>query len=243
MARTIPLTDNPLIIHPAIPLPFSLLAAAMAAAIAILTGLCGYRKKSSNPSSPPSIKPLDSPLNFPAPPENPSILPPPPPPQLEARSGPEEANESITKNRSEETKDQTTTLPLPPALKTLRETNSCNNFSSSTRKLSSSLSVKVPRTMSMGKVQDQFQRKKGKLKAEDSILIRPIILGEKCRVPADEDDAVLYDGKGKRITTYHPKSSASYSLSRNTSIIDQTAIPATTQDRDDNRQKPADEIS
>lgn len=43
---------------------------------------------------------------------------------------------------------------------------------------------------------------------EDSVWKKTIILGERCRVPRDDDDddLKLYDEKGHKIMTYHPKS-------------------------------------
>lgn len=42
-------------------------------------------------------------------------------------------------------------------------------------------------------------------KHEDSIWKKTIILGEKCRVPEEEEDDILYDEKGNKFSTYHPK--------------------------------------
>ncbi|KAL1552334.1 hypothetical protein AAHA92_13144 [Salvia divinorum] len=43
---------------------------------------------------------------------------------------------------------------------------------------------------------------------EDSVWKKTIILGERCRVPKDddEDELKLFDEKGHKIITYHPKS-------------------------------------
>ncbi|KAL7205313.1 hypothetical protein ACSBR2_018290 [Camellia fascicularis] len=59
---------------------------------------------------------------------------------------------------------------------------------------------------------------------EDSILKKTIILGEKCKVP-DENDTILYDEKGNMTSTYHLKTPNSLALSRQTSSIDLEAIP------------------
>lgn len=45
-----------------------------------------------------------------------------------------------------------------------------------------------------------IQSWEGKLKHEDSIWMKTIILGEKCRVPDEEEGAIIYEGKGKRIS-------------------------------------------
>ncbi|KAF5938413.1 hypothetical protein HYC85_022672, partial [Camellia sinensis] len=60
---------------------------------------------------------------------------------------------------------------------------------------------------------------------EDSIWKKTIILGERCRV-LDEDDTILYDENGNRISAYHPKTPSSLALSRQTSSIDPEAIPS-----------------
>ena len=66
------------------------------------------------------------------------------------------------------------------------------------------------------------KKKKGKLKVEDSVWMKTIILGEKC-VPDEEDDAVIYEGKGKKISAYHPKSCMS--VSRQCSSMEPNALP------------------
>lgn len=62
--------------------------------------------------------------------------------------------------------------------------------------------------------------------AEGSVWMKTIILGERCRVPAEEDDdAVFYDGKGNRISAYHPRTPRSLPVSRTCSYIDPTSVP------------------
>lgn len=59
-------------------------------------------------------------------------------------------------------------------------------------------------------------------KHEDSVWKKTIILGERCRVPSDDDDdnINLYDEKGKKITAYHPKTySGLLSYSRQNSSL------------------------
>lgn len=69
------------------------------------------------------------------------------------------------------------------------------------------------------------RKKDKKLKHEDSIWKKTIILGEKCKIPDEDDDAILYDENGNRISTYHRKST-SLALSRQNSGIDPGAIPS-----------------
>ncbi|KAI6682202.1 hypothetical protein NL676_036083 [Syzygium grande] len=119
-------------------------------------------------------------------------------------------------------------LPLPPARKHLNESHSYNHLPrSASRKnnLKMNSSVKIARSRSVSKhVQDGKQEK---LKREDSIWTKAIILGEKCRVPDDDDDgAIIYDNQGNRISTYRARTPRSLTISRTSSMIDQDAIPS-----------------
>lgn len=117
---------------------------------------------------------------------------------------------------------QRTELPLPPALQQPRESSSNTKKETSGRRLSFSLSLKVPRNLSVAKgVGDG--RKKEKSKTEDSVWMKTIILGDRC-VPDEGDDGVIYEQKGKKISAYHPRNSSSISISRPTSSIDHDAI-------------------
>lgn len=118
-------------------------------------------------------------------------------------------------------------LPLPPARKHSNESHSYNRLpraASSNNNLKMNLSVKIPRSRSVSK--HRQDGKKEKLKREDSIWTKTIILGEKCRVPDDDDDAIIYDGKGNRISTYRLRTPRSLTVSRTNSMIDQDAIPS-----------------
>ncbi|KAL7235273.1 hypothetical protein ACSBR1_018716 [Camellia fascicularis] len=67
---------------------------------------------------------------------------------------------------------------------------------------------------------DQTNKRQDKnLMHEDSSWKKTIILEEKCRVP-DENDTILNNEKGNRISTYHIKTHNSLALSRQTSSID-----------------------
>ncbi|KAI4376437.1 hypothetical protein MLD38_014199 [Melastoma candidum] len=116
-------------------------------------------------------------------------------------------------------------LPLPPAVQGWHSPScSFSNFnhlprSSSVNKLKSSLSsTTFLRSMSMRKGGNKnddekegvgrnnglnrwskLKKKQDKLKLEDSIWTKTIILGEKCRVP-DDDEGVYYDNKGNKIS-------------------------------------------
>nr|GLL37973.1 uncharacterized protein LOC109190921 [Ipomoea trifida] len=60
-----------------------------------------------------------------------------------------------------------------------------------------------------------------KLKHEDSVWKKTIILGEKCRVHHDSEEEIVLDEDGNRITPYRPKTSAAPpSMSRQSSAVD-----------------------
>ncbi|KAI3728204.1 hypothetical protein L6452_16836 [Arctium lappa] len=58
-----------------------------------------------------------------------------------------------------------------------------------------------------------------KLKHENSIVKKPIILGEKCKVPVDDEDPIVYDEKGREISTFHNKEPTVVSLARQYSRV------------------------
>lgn len=219
MGRRIP-EDDTLLIHPVLSL--SLLAAAMAATFAIITGLCGARsRKKSSPSSPvlsTSTEKVDAFVT-------PSMLAADP-------SSTRAAAESVDLKGATKD-DEAVKLPLPPAMQQMGEASSHNPISKSMseRKLSINMSMKVPRSLSVARNRDHKDEnsrhnKKEKIKTEDSVWMKTIILGEKCKVPDEESSAVIYEGKGKKISAYHPRTPSSISLSRQSSFIDQDAIPS-----------------
>jgi len=215
MGRRIPSDEN-LLIHPEF--SFSLLAIGMVATIAMIAALCGVRsrKKSSPLSSPPLNKKEEN-----------SVV-----------SNSASSTVTITSSKAAEPveledsshnkKPQIKELPLPPSMKPIKESHSCNLItkSSSERRLPMSLSMKLPRSLSTAKreenrrKEENHQQKKGDLNSEDTVWMKTIILGEKCKVPAEDDAAVIYDGKGNRISAYHPKTPSMFSLSRQCSFKD-----------------------
>lgn len=219
MVRRIPTNEEPLT-HPV--LSFSLLAVGLAAAIATITALCGGRLwKRLSPPSPSSVhhktaEKLDS-SNLTA--TTMTITSQTPPSPRKAAKPAE--SEGTTHDKESQARE----LPLPPAMMPMRESQSRDRItkSSSDRNLAKNLTMKLPRSLSMARKEDNNQRKKG-LNSEDSIWMKTIILGEKCKVP-DEDDAVIYYGKGKRISTYHPKIPSMISLSRRGSFSEPEARP------------------
>ncbi|KAL9688457.1 hypothetical protein QQ045_032878 [Rhodiola kirilowii] len=138
-------------------------------------------------------------------------------------------------------------LPPPPARRQLDIAGSQSmkpksNFSITESNKLSSMSMKVGRSLSMSmrwskkdvtsasaavatsSSSSEQKKLKAKLEKEDSIWMKTIILGEKCRVE-DEDDAVIFDDRGIKVTAYHPKTPSSLPVSRTASYIDQDAIP------------------
>lgn len=211
MVRSFPSDDNP-IIHPTISL--SLLAAGMAAAIAMITTLCGVRSRRRAPpseaSSPTATENKQEGNTSPTPPA--------------AAGGETEQDGDQTEQRMKE-------LPLPPKMQQFSISSPPNTIakSASERKLSHmrSMSIKVPRSLSVVRnhLDEGKQRRKDKIKGEESIWTKTIILGEKCKV-SEEEDGVIYEGKGKKISAYHPRahSSMSISMSRQNSAIDAEAL-------------------
>ncbi|KAK3213165.1 hypothetical protein Dsin_017871 [Dipteronia sinensis] len=257
MGRRIPISgdDDFELIHPV--LTFTLLIAGLAATISMILSLC-IRRKSSPPPPPNQSSPVSSPEfktseilsselfdnNNPTTQADTTMLP----PSTQATTATTTMLESGDKTENEDDGLQNKELPLPPAMKQLRETNSCNSLtkstskrkidttnikkSLSTRKIDSNLSLKMPRSLSvMTQDREEKNRKKGKLKHEDSIWTKTIILGEKCKVSEEDDDAIIYDNGGNRISAYHKKTHSTMSLSRqNSHNIDSTA--AAGQDKD-----------
>lgn len=220
MGRRFPAND----IHPVV--SFSLLAAGTAAALAMIAGLCGVLPRRRLRKSPP-----------------------PSPPLSEAA---EDQSDVAAAARAE------LPLPLPPAMKQLaRESYSCNDMagkaSSDQKKISASLSMKViTRSLSMTRTcahrdhnnkedHDQIINKNMMVNMDhqDSIWMKTIILGEKCRVPDHHGDggnnrdqvdqeerrAVIYEGfNGVKITAYHPRTASSLSISRQCSFAEHDSI-------------------
>nr|KYP70318.1 hypothetical protein KK1_009531 [Cajanus cajan] len=185
MGRRVPIESLSLI-HPLIYLSF--VAAGFAASMAIITAMCGigFLRKPSTPPA-PSSDPVESVAT--------------PPSDAEAEN--------------DEDKEMQKELPLPPALQP-KDPFIAERMKrvTSERKAPLSLSIKMPRSLSVARNWEHHHHKEkeekvkgkieGKLKAEESVWMKTIILGEKC-VPDQESDAVLYEGKGKRITAYHTK--------------------------------------
>ncbi|MED6219748.1 hypothetical protein PIB30_038577 [Stylosanthes scabra] len=148
----------------------------------------------------------------------------------------------------EQEQEEIKELPLPPALQQPKDSstlptnnnNNNNNFKRATseRKTAFSLSIKVKRTLSVAKnwehkLEEKKERErekekdKGNIKGklpEDSIWMKTIILGEKCKTD-EVDDPIIYEGKGKRIAAYHPRNRSTMGSSIDLVDTDALCIP------------------
>ncbi|KAL6296002.1 hypothetical protein ACE6H2_004144 [Prunus campanulata] len=213
MGRRIPADETNLLIHPLLSISF--FAAGMAATIAMITALCSFRRKRSPPPSQSPASNITTETDA--------------EPATMAAAGTTTTTPQQDSETDQENEDgrESKELPLPPRMRHSGQIDpTINNKthmkkSASERRLLSNLSMKLPRSLSMArkdKAKEEYNKRKNtKLKPEESIWMKTIILGEKCKVP-DEDEAVIYDAKGRRIPAYHPKS-------RQSSFIDPSAIP------------------
>ncbi|MCD7469881.1 hypothetical protein HAX54_009292 [Datura stramonium] len=226
MGRNIPLGEVNPTNHPLIYILF--LTASIAAIVGIVSSLCGLldRIKGSPDSSTEAVK------------ENADVV--------TSTSPDEEQPENATLSsdaKNDEPSDETTDanilqqpLPPPPAMmaaasNNLRTTSMAPTRVSRSNSTIKTIQSKLNTSMSMkafsGAITQRHEKITSKLKHEDqSIWKKQIILGEKCKVPnQDEEDTVLYDESGNKITTYHPKQLSAMSMSRQSSDIDANAIP------------------
>lgn len=204
MGRKIPIAEGPSNNHHLI--SFSLFIVCIAATMAVISVLCGSfsRKKSSTPSEVDNARTENSQLGISSNGKDASHKP-----QAEVES---------SKAAEKEDDEQQGPLPPPPAMQHIRAASyhhRSNSTASSHGKLSSSMSVRLLGNAIATRMEE---KKEKKLKREDSVWKKTIILGEKCRVPQEDDDTILYDEKGNRISTYHPKTpSTALSMSRQNS--------------------------
>lgn len=232
MGRRVPAGDSPFT-NPA--LYYSFFAAWIAATIAVIAAMCGVRfpwRKSTPSESGSDKKNTEEIAQAPGSDTAAPATDPSPPEESTANLDSEDA----TKPKPLGTVSQELPLPPPPGMRRLTESHSFNNNlskSTSTRKMKASLSLRMPSVrmpnMSMLKREDGIHHlgKVGKpFKREDSVWTKTIILGEKCQVPDDdEDDTIIYDHKGNRVSTYHPKNPRPVPFSSSSSCIDPDALP------------------
>ncbi|KAK1289631.1 hypothetical protein QJS10_CPB18g00844 [Acorus calamus] len=118
-----------------------------------------------------------------------------------------------------------TSPPPPPTDEELMK----RNHPHPRRKLSMSLSLKL--SNGLAKIRTTAGRRSATEEDEESIWMKKIILGERCRVPGDDggdndgggdgeyDDLFIYDEKGNRRMAYHPRTPRSLPVSRTNSFI------------------------
>lgn len=164
------------------------------ATMAIITGLCGFRRRRPPDLPPPGLS------------EKPDIQS-----ELVEKAQEATAIETGAKAGDSNSKQQMVIkeLPPPPGMMMMKEAHSCNNFtlkSDSTRKLGTTLSVKS--------ISVKIRDKKARPKDEDSIWKKTIILGEKCKISDDDNDAVIFNGKHDTVLAYHPRTLSTISISR-----------------------------
>ncbi|GKC92840.1 hypothetical protein Tco_1158282 [Tanacetum coccineum] len=124
-------------------------------------------------------------------------------------------------------------LPPPPRLASLRASSYHVPSSSKTfhnAKLTSSMSMRLSgRFKGLRKGSKRHDNDENfdndKLTREDSVWKKTIILGEKCRIPDEDDDDIILDENGQRITTFHRRQSCSSSISRQSSDVNQRCDP------------------
>ncbi|PWA37799.1 hypothetical protein CTI12_AA587100 [Artemisia annua] len=125
-------------------------------------------------------------------------------------------------------------LPPPPRLASIRASSYHVPSSSKTfhnAKLTSSMSMRLSgRFKGLNKkgskrYDNDENLDNDKLTREDSVWKKTIILGERCRIPDEDDDDIILDENGQRITTFHRKQSCSSSISRQSSDVNQRCEP------------------
>lgn len=206
--------NNPLLSH-------ILIIAFIAATIAIVSLLCGKKKRKRSLSSSNRTTKAN---------ENTELLTP------TTNDHTSEATHVKVEDKNDDSpppesmiQKENKELPPPPRLASIRAASyhvgeSSNRYHGA--KLTSSMSMRLSGRMKGLKKgskknemrNDQMLENDNKLTREDSVLKKPIILGEKCRIPDEDEDDIILDENGQRITTFHRKQSCS-TLSRQSSCI------------------------
>ncbi|CAB1184625.1 unnamed protein product [Spirodela intermedia] len=100
--------------------------------------------------------------------------------------------------------------------------------------LSMNLSMKLPEGLSKIRTSRREHQKVAEEEEEASIWTKAIILGDKCKVPEEDDESfVICDEKGNRQKSYRPRTPRSLPVSRANSFSDRdagagAAVPAVT---------------
>ncbi|KAJ3683631.1 hypothetical protein LUZ60_013858 [Juncus effusus] len=193
-------------IHDILTIVFAVVSVAVI--LSIVSSLCSScHKRPKTPKSPSPNK--TSPLNH-----NPNPNPNPNSDFAEATAQVLELTNSTPPQREERTvigitPDVATHGPIPPTV-----LPSSSSVSSSKRRLSISLSTRLPDMMRMSR-KEQKQLDAG----EDTIWKKTIILGERCRVPSDDEE----EGGVKN---YRPRTPRSRPISRTNSFANHDVAPA-----------------
>ncbi|KAK7383339.1 hypothetical protein VNO78_29016 [Psophocarpus tetragonolobus] len=243
MGRRVPSENNITLIDPF--LYFSFYMVALATSITIISALCSvrFRKKSSAPAPMSDHDSHEEPNALNESTNLPPIIVESTTTSLE-QEHPNIVEATTLENTTHKQNHDTLVkeLPLPPALQQHPSVDpKIMKRATSEHRLSFNISNKMPRSFSMARNWEQrgfndgrkkgklnrdesiWMKTKGKLKTDDSVWMKTIILGGKC-VPDEDDDVVIYEGKGKRISAYHPRKSTSVSLSRQCSYINTGAF-------------------
>lgn len=239
MGRNIPLGEVHPIHHSLV--YFSFMIACVSATIAIFSSLCGsFTKKKSPPPSTSSNTRDNNENSF----TNGITSPKETSPKYDMSFKGNSTDQPQL--QGEELAILQQPLPPPPSMRATSSNNSnisaksmtptthsrSNSSNSSQGKLSTSVSMRAfggalgSRQASRREDSNYDKRKRDKKlsKDDDSIWKKQIILGEKCKIPADEDDdTFLYDEDGNRISAYHPKP-ITLSISRQSSNIEEDVI-------------------
>uniref|UniRef100_A0A1D1XEQ5 Uncharacterized protein n=1 Tax=Anthurium amnicola TaxID=1678845 RepID=A0A1D1XEQ5_9ARAE len=219
MGRSVPTPDPTGAFTRHLPLDLALLAAWVAAVVAVSALLCGsgrHRRSTSSPKPRPSSKSRPPLPSFPSPPPgtDPSVG------GASLRSpaaGFSHENGPAPEPKPEPAAAAANGLhgPLAGAGAPAPVAKS----GSTRRGLSMSLSMKIPEGLARIRTGRKEQQPKA---AEESIWMKAIILGEKCRVPDDEEGEQFgpCDDKGNRQRSYRPRTPRSLPASRANSFSD-----------------------
>ncbi|MFS7928592.1 hypothetical protein Hanom_Chr04g00322591 [Helianthus anomalus] len=129
------------------------------------------------------------------------------------------------KNDDPSVHKETKELPPPPRLVSIRAASYHAGGTSSrsqSAKLTSSLSMRLSggfkglkKGLKNGEKCNDLVFENDKMTRGDSLLKKTIILGGKCRIPDEDEDDIILDENGQRITTFHRKQSCNRVVTHN----------------------------
>lgn len=223
--------------HPTLSLAF--FVAWMTVLVAVVSSLCGiWSKKTSESSTTNDNKTTENVETTTSPSRSAPAAPQPPQATFidsntndeDAFSRPLKLPPSVANlELGDLTKDQ---KPSPPP--NIDKSSSLHNYmkkSTSRRKLSGSISMRM--SMKIKDKASEISHHK-KLKHEDSLWTKRIMLGEKCRLPNEDDSTILYDDKENKMSPY---SQSKRSMSRSSSFINQDTISTSTSQEEKSNDK------